>query len=223
MWFGWTVASNPLAGWWGKNKRTVYIVLAVVVVLWVFVGRGGGSKTKSAEIPKDYGSAGRELLVHAPGDPKKAIPLVLILHDNNAQAKDLDHDSGAGSVANSRDFAVAYPEAVGGTWRIDSPDGADARYLRDVVTFVSDKKSKIDPSRVYIWGEGEGARMALTAVCAPGQQVFAAIGVVGQFTQDPQAPCGDRVPKVRVADIDWGKKVSEQLWTESAKNKLSGS
>ncbi|CAO5226810.1 PHB depolymerase family esterase [Frankia sp. AgKG'84/4] len=218
MWFGVIVASNPLAGWWGKNKRTAYIVLAVIVVLFVFVNRGGGAKTKRVEMPKDYGSAGRELLVHAPAHPKKPIPLVLILHDDNLDAKTLDHDSGAGSVANSRDFAVAYPEAVGGTWRIDSPDGADAQYLRDVVAYVSAKKSKIDPNRVYVWGVGEGARLALTTVCATGKPVFAAVGVVGQFAQEPQSPCGDRVPKVRAADIEWKKKVSEALWEASSKN-----
>jgi polyhydroxybutyrate depolymerase len=220
VWFGWTVASNPLAGWWGKNKRTVYIVAAVIIVLWVFIGHSGGTKTTRVSLPKDYGSAGRELLVHAPAHPGKPIPLVLILHDDNSDAKTLDKDSHAGSVANKRDFAVAYPEAVGGTWRIDGPDGADARYLRDVVSYVSAKKSKIDVSQVYVWGVGEGARLALTAVCGTGKPVFAAVGVVGQFTQEPQPACPGRAPEERVAETKWNEKVSEALWKASSPHRL---
>ncbi|WP_308301552.1 PHB depolymerase family esterase [Frankia sp. AiPa1] len=215
------MASNPLAGWWGKNKRTVYIVAAVVVVAFVFVQRGGGPKTKHDTMPKDYGSAGRELLVHAPSNPKKPIPLVLILHDDNTSAKTLDHDSKAGKVANEKTFAIAYPEAVGGTWRIDSPTGPDAQYLRDVVTYVSTKKSEIDPKKIYIWGVGEGARLALMAVCDTGKPTFAAVGVVGQFTQEPRSPCAGRVPEARVAETDWTKKVSEALWKASSGHRLA--
>ncbi|WP_261554033.1 PHB depolymerase family esterase [Frankia tisae] len=220
MWFGWIVASNPLAGWWGKNKRTVLIVGVVIVVLWVFIERGNGPKTKRVSMPKGYGSADRELLVHAPKDPRNPIPLVLILHDDNVDAKTLDHDSAAGSVANARNFAVAYPEAVGGTWRIDSPDGVDAAYLRDVVSYVSTKKTKVDPNHIYVWGVGEGARLALTAVCGGAKPIFAAVGVVGQFTQEPQSACPGRVAEARVAETDWDKKVSETLWTASAKHHL---
>lgn len=220
MWFGWIVASNPLAGWWGKNKRTVYIVAAVIVVLYLFIGNNGGTKTKRVTMPKEYGSAGRELLVHAPGHPKNPIPLVLILHDDNAAAKNLDHDSGAGSVANSEDFAVAYPEAVGGLWRIDGPDSPDAQYIRDVVSFVADRKSKIDLNQVYIWGVGEGARLAQTTVCGGAKPVFAAVGVVGQFTQEPQSPCPARAPQERVAETKWNKKVSEALWKASEPHRL---
>lgn len=220
MWFRGTVAANPLAGWWGKNKRTGYIVAAVVVVLWVFIQHDSGPKTKRDAIPKGYGSSGRELYVHAPGSPRKPIPLVLILHDDNTSARTFDHDSKAGSVANEKTFAVAYPEAVGGTWRIDGPDGPDARYIRDVIDYVSTKKSKIDPNRIYIWGVGEGARLALTAVCSAGTPAFAVVGVVGQFTQEPQSPCAGRVPVERVAETDWDKKVSETLWKASSGHRL---
>lgn len=214
------MASNPLAGWWGKNKRTVYIVAAVIIVLWVFIGTNGGTKTKRVTMPKDYGSAGRELLVHAPGHPKKPIPLVLILHDDNVTAKSLDHDSRAGSVANDEDFAIAYPEAVGGLWRIGGPDSPDAQYIRDVIAFVADKKSKIDPNRVYIWGVGEGARLAQTVVCGGGKPIFAEVGVVGQFTQEPQSPCPGRAPQDRVAETKWNRKVSETLWKASSPRRL---
>ncbi|ETA03622.1 plasmid partitioning protein [Frankia sp. CcI156] len=220
MWFGWTVVSNPLAGWWGKNKRTVLIVGVVIVVVWGYLGTRDRPKTQRVSLPGDYASAGRELLVQAPSDPANPLPLVLILHDDNADAKSLDRQSDAGKLANSRDFAVAFPEAVGGTWRIDGPEGADVRYLRDVVRFVSTKRTKVDPNRVYVWGIGEGARLALTAACAPGKPEFAAVGVVGQFDPEPGPTCQDRVPEGRAPEASWDRKVSETLWKFSSGHRL---
>ncbi|ORT47113.1 plasmid partitioning protein, partial [Frankia sp. KB5] len=79
---------------------------------------------------------------------------------------------------------------------------------------------KVDPNRVYVWGIGEGARLALTAACAPGKPEFAAVGVVGQFDPEPGPTCQDRVPEGRAPEASWDRKVSETLWKFSSGHRL---
>ncbi|ABW15866.1 MULTISPECIES: PHB depolymerase family esterase [Frankiaceae] len=212
MWFGWIVASNPLAGWWGKNKRNVIIAGVALVAIWWLVAANGRPKVERVTIPDGYPSADRELLVQAPSKPNDPLPLVIILHDDNTDASSLEHDSDASSLANRRDFALAFPEAVAGTWRLDDPNGADQQYLRDVVRYMDEERTDIDLNRIYVWGIGEGARLALLAACSPGPPVYAAVGVVGQFEAEPGPTCDNVTQHGRVAETDWDKKVSSTLW-----------
>ncbi|MEX5632947.1 plasmid partitioning protein [Parafrankia sp. FMc2] len=212
MWFGWIVASNPLAGWWGKNKKNVIIVgVALVAVWWLVAGRGR-PEVEQVDIPDDYPSAGRELRVQAPSDPDEPLPLVIILHDDNADAKSLEEASDASSLASRRDFALAFPEAVAGTWRLDDPNGPDLQYLRDVVRFMDEERTDVDLDRVYVWGIGEGARLALLAACGPGDPVYAGVGVVGQFETEPGPTCDAVTPHGRVAETAWDDDVTDALW-----------
>jgi polyhydroxybutyrate depolymerase len=215
VWFGWIVVANPLTGWWGKNKKKVIGGGVALVVIWGFVAANGNPKTTDELIPDRLASKGRELRVHADKKAKDPMPLVLVLHDDNTSATSVENDSKVASLADRKHFAVAFPEAVGGTWRVDG-QGPDAQYLRDVVTYVSQDWTAIDPARVYIWGFGEGARMALAVACA-GPTEFAAIGVVGQFDPEPGPTCRDRVPEARVAEPSWDNKVTDSLWKFSAK------
>jgi polyhydroxybutyrate depolymerase len=209
------VVSNPLAGWWDKNKTKVLVAGAAILVVFVFVSFGDSPKTERVAIPKGYPSVDRELLVHAPKDPKSPVPLVLVLSDDNMDVKTIERESKASKLADRRHFAVAYPEPVAGTWRVDDPSGADAQYLRDVVRYLAEKRTAVDPDRVYVWGLGEGARMALTVACANRPPVFAAVGVVGQFDPEPGPTCRDRVPEARVASTGWSNDVTTKLWNFS--------
>ncbi|OAA25646.1 polyhydroxybutyrate depolymerase [Frankia sp. EI5c] len=212
MWFGWSVASNPLAGWWGKNKKKAIIIgVALVAVWWLAAGRGHPEVERTA-IPDGYPSAGREVLVQAPSDPDDPLPLVIILHDGNSDVETLERESKASSLANRRDLALAFPEAVAGTWRLDDPNGSDLQYLRDVVRFMDEKRTDVDPDRVYVWGVGEGARLALLAACGTGTPTFAAVGVVGQFETEPGPTCDSVTPHGRVAETKWDGDVTDALW-----------
>jgi polyhydroxybutyrate depolymerase len=210
--------ANPLSTWWQKNSRTGIIVIVVIAVLYVLVHGSGAPKTTEKALPDAYASKGRLVLIHAKKNSKKQVPLVVLLSDDNTRTKVFETDSGASSLANSKHFALVYPEPVASTWEVDA-DGADARYVKDVIAYLSKSWTKVDPSRVYIWGLGEGARLALALACAnPGQ--FAAVGVVGQFDPDPGPNCDNQVPtdRDRVATLD--KSASRRLWTFSTNKHL---
>ncbi|MBL7499638.1 hypothetical protein I6A84_37840 [Frankia sp. CNm7] len=214
------MAANPLTTWWGKNRKTVIIAGVVIIVLYGCLKSGGAADTQEREIPNRYASEGRVLQVHAQRNAKDPLPLVIVLPDNNTKTKTFETDSEVSDLANQKDFALVYAEPVGGEWRVD-PAGADAQYLKDIITYVSNDWTAIDPARIYIWGLGEGARQALAVACAnPGQ--FAAIGVVGQFAPDPGPDCGAQVPTAREREASWDEEVSKRLWSFS-ENKIRGS
>ncbi len=219
MWFGCVVVSNPLKTGkelWAKNRRRVLIIGAVVVVALVYVAHLNKPRTERAKIPKGYVSEGRELEVHAKARPDKPLPLVLVLHDdiniNNAAA--IEKVTKASKLADLKDFAVVYPEALASTWQVDDPRRIDMQYLRDVVQYVAKERSRIDLSRVYIWGLGEGGSAALAAACeapAPGQKpLFAAVGVVGTVKEPPSCP--SQVQRRSVNGMNWDENTTRQLW-----------
>ncbi len=223
VWFGCLVVSNPLKAGkqlWTKNRRRVLIIGAVLVVAWVFVSRSGNPDTERAKIPAGYASAGRELAVHADSSPSRPLPLVLVLHDDNSDASTIEKASKASMLADRRGFAVVYPEAVGSEWRLDDPQGADVQYLRDVVRYVSRERSKIDPSRIYIWGAGEGGRAALMVACGAlgNDQKFATVGVVGPVGQAPSCP--SEVHVRHVEETKWNESTTRDLWDFSRDFKL---
>jgi len=208
------VPANPLPAWWKKNSRTAIIAIVVIAVLYTFAHGSGAAKTTEKEIPDSYASKGRVLLIHAKKKSKSPVPLVLVLSDDNTRTKVFENDSGVSRLADRRHFALAYPEPVASQWQVDA-NGPDAQYLKDVIDYLSKDWTKVDASRVYIWGLGEGARLALALVCANPNQ-FAAVGVVGQFDPDPGPNCDTQVPtdRERVATLD--KDTSARLWSFSS-------
>jgi polyhydroxybutyrate depolymerase len=213
------VAANPLKKqsekikkWVKSNKIAVGVI--VVLALW-FLFFKEETETVSKTIPDGYASAGRQLYVHAPGGTDDPLPLVLVLHDDSSKATETERDSDASTLADRKNFAVVYPEAVGGLWRVADPRGADAQYLRDVVQYVS-QDYKIDSRRVYVWGLGEGGKLALEVACVGTDRVFAAVGVVGQFGSElPPCPADLGVGDVRRADASWNEDATDYLWDES--------
>ncbi len=223
VWFGCLVVSNPLKAGkqlWAKNRKRVLIIGAVLVVAWIYVSRSGSPDTERAKIPAGYASAERELAVHADSSPSKPLPLVLVLHDDSSDASAIEKASRASVLADRREFAVVYPEAVDSEWRLDDPQGADVQYLRDVVRYVSQERSKIDPSRIYIWGAGEGGHAALLAACAAlgSGQKFAAVGVVGPVGQAQS--CSPEVHVRHVEETTWNESTTRDLWDFSRGFKL---
>ncbi|ONH22084.1 PHB depolymerase family esterase [Pseudofrankia asymbiotica] len=207
------MAANPLTSWWGKNRKAVVIAVVAIFVLYLFAHGSGSAKTSEKDMPSRYESKGRVLLVHAKRNSKKAVPLVLVLPDNNTKTKVFETDSGASKLADRKNFALVYPEPVAGEWQVDSA-GSDAQYLMDIVTYMSEDWTAIDPKRVYIWGLGEGARLALALACANPTK-FAAVGVVGQFDPDPGPNCQDQVPIDRERQASWDDDLSGNLWSFS--------
>jgi polyhydroxybutyrate depolymerase len=204
------VAANPLTAWWGKHSKTVIIAVVAIFALYLFAHGSGSAKTSEKDMPTRYESKGRVLLVHAKRNSKKDVPLVLVLPDNNTKTKVFETDSGVSKLANRKNFALVYPEPVAGEWQVDAT-GPDAQYLMDIITYMSEDWTAVDSKRVYIWGLGEGARMALTLACA-NPTVFAAVGVVGQFDPDPGPDCQNQIPIDRERKGSWNDDLSSDLW-----------
>jgi polyhydroxybutyrate depolymerase len=206
--------ANPLSSTWSKHRRTIIIAAVAIVVLYVFTQRSGGPKTTEQELPASYVSKGRVLLVHANKNSKSPVPLVIVLSDDNTKTKVFESDSKVSALADQKHFALVYPELLNGTWTV-GPTGADAQYLQDVISYMSHSWTNVDASRIYIWGLGEGARLALAVACANPTQ-FAAIGVVGQFEPAPGPDCASQVATDRDNSAAWDDRVSSRLWSFSS-------
>lgn len=203
-------APKALTDWWGKNKTKAIIAGVVIAVVWGYVVTANRPDTTVETIPNGYASADRELLVHASRDSKDAKPLVMILHDNSSSGKSIEHDSDASSYLRTRGAAIVYPEAVSGTWRVGDP--ADAQYLLDVVRFMADEYTAIDLSRVYIWGFGEGGRLAAEVACTETGRQFAAVAAVGRFDPVTGPTCQADMPHLWIDQENWGQDTTKQLW-----------
>ncbi|WP_322760360.1 plasmid partitioning protein [Frankia sp. Cr2] len=207
------MVSNPLKvgkDLWTKNRRRALIVVGVVVVVFAYAHGSPTVKTERAAIPAGYASAGRELAIHADPKPGQPVPLVLVLHDYGKDAASIEKAGNVSTLADGQKFALVYPEAVASTWQVNGPD---AQYLRDVVRYVATERSKIDMSRIYIWGAGEGGRMALTVACSSldsaQKPLFAVVGAVGAVGQAP--PCPSQV-HVTLLPQQWDEATTRALW-----------
>jgi polyhydroxybutyrate depolymerase len=229
--------ANPVSAWWKKqndawSKRRRWIIAGVVAVilLWAWSSGGGRMHAKSAAIPSGYTSAGRQLLVQVDSKASKPMPLVIVLHDDPSAVASEDFST-ADKVRRASDleklggshsdrFAVAYAESVASAWRVGDP--RDEQYIRDILGYIADKRTKVDLHRVYLWGTGEGGRMALDVACsttAAGQpQVFAAVAVLGQNAQPANCPA----TSVRQWDtLKWNADLSKQMWDFSRTHRLT--
>jgi polyhydroxybutyrate depolymerase len=81
--------------------------------------------------------------------------------------------------------------------------------------FMADDYTKIDLSRVYIWGFGEGGRLAAEVACEESPRRFAAVGAVGRFDPVTGPRCADDMPHDWITVEDWNEDTTKALWTFS--------
>ncbi|WP_232295556.1 PHB depolymerase family esterase [Parafrankia sp. EUN1f] len=138
-------------------------------------------------------ASGRSYDLHTTVQAGQRRPLVILLHAYLHDAAAMRDLSGATPYSDEHGFVLAYGHAIDGAWNsgtccagVNGVD--DVAYLRELVADV-ERRTPVDPTRVYVWGYSNGGMMAARSVCeAP--DVFAAAGVVAGALLVPcqQAP-----------------------------------
>jgi len=142
---------------------------------------------------------GQEVDLRLPdsASPTKRVPLVIGLHPSGGNGGSFDRDTGLGSAAQARGFAVMFPNGGirrpgGGAqhfWNIpgvplvdgtDVPSGTrdDVQYLADLIDYVV-KNNCVDKHRIYVTGFSGGARMTSMVGCRLADRIAGVAPVAG--------------------------------------------
>ncbi len=147
-------------------------------------------------IDLDIGGTPRYALVHVPKgwDGITAIPLVLSFHGLGASAENQMATDNFAALADSKQFIVAYPAAIGGTaygaaWNFTQPN-IDLGFV-DQVLHQLEVRLCIDRARVYATGLSYGGAMADLLSCERAT-VFAAAAPVSAYL--PPRKCHSKLP-----------------------------
>ncbi len=198
---------------------TIVVVLlaaaAVAPAAAAASGSGCGQVTRTGPLVVKIksGSQVREVKFFLPSsyDGTRSIPLVFDLHGSNGSGADQAINSDFAKTAESKGFAVAWPD--GG---VTLPEAPGAHYWNiaglpltrntplpagapDDVTFISDAIDQlaasycIDTTRVYAAGNSGGARMSSLLACHLANRIAAIAPVVGlragiPLAADPTRP-----------------------------------
>lgn len=125
-----------------------------------------------------------------------ALPLVILLHGSGLTSAEMRAASSMDSIADSRNFLVAYPQGSGSPsdWNAGTCCGAafdgnvdDIAFIKAVIADVSAKLS-VDKKRIYVGGFSDGARMAYRVACEMSAQIAAVAAVSGSLVTQKCAP-----------------------------------
>jgi polyhydroxybutyrate depolymerase len=144
---------------------------------------GGQQRTWTAQVP-----AGAH-----------ALPLVLVLHGNTQQGRDLRERTSWAATAAAQGFVVLFPDGLDRAWAdlrsaperggASPPAGTDdAAFLLALVDrYVA--AGSADPRRIYVAGVSNGGAMALSLACRHPDRFAAVASVVMAFTPTFAASC----------------------------------
>ncbi len=169
----------------------------LALALTLLVGCGGNRQqvegvgpTTTAVSPLPKGSSTHSLKVgdtlrayrtYVPDsiDPKKAVPIVVMLHGGFGSAKQAEGSYGWDDKADAEGFVVVYPDGRNRAWDAGTCCGKPAEEHVDDVAFIAQTveavqaRQRIDPRRVFATGISNGAMMSYRLACET--KVFAAI------------------------------------------------
>lgn len=134
----------------------------------------------------------RRYVVHPPlavaAGPR---PLVVALHAFGQDPVKMEYTVGLDAAADQRNVFVVYPSGIGGAWNNKRPQSSrlstgkdDVKYIQAVIADVEGRYA-IDPDRIVVVGQGDGALMAAIAVARMPGRFSALVMVSGQLLTDP--------------------------------------
>jgi polyhydroxybutyrate depolymerase len=133
----------------------------------------------------------------------RGVPLVLVLHGNTQQGRDMRERTTWTQVAARHGIAVVFPDGLNRSWadlrgpddRLASPPAGtdDVAFLVALVRQYIDA-GVADPRRVYVAGVSNGGAMALTLACERADTFAAVASVAMEFTPAMAAACAPGRP-----------------------------
>ncbi len=155
------------------------------------VGQPGSTSTLATAT--SYDGRARSFVLHVPDGLLAPAPLVVALHAHSHGPDNLRAVARFEALADREGFVVAFPGGAGGSWNSGLCCDPGAREQVDDVAFLDQvialarKKASIDPGRISLTGDSNGAMMALRYACERAD-VVAAVAVVGGPLVAPCAP-----------------------------------
>lgn len=139
----------------------------------------------------------RSYLLQRP--PRQPAPLVLVLHGNSQQGRDLLEHTSWPAVARREGFALVLPDGRNRGWadlRRDSevagrrppPGTDDVKFLTALAQDLV-RRGIADPHRIYVAGISNGGAMAMTLACTHPGLFAAASSTIMAMTQGLVAAC----------------------------------
>lgn len=192
-------------------KRAVLASLLVVVVACSSSSgetADAGTSSGGNGPPADYVFGGSrpvsELRVPEGYDPKKAAPLVLLLHGYGATGQAQNLFFNLGSIADKEGFFLVAPDGTldkeakrfwNGTdncCNFDPQPIDDVAYLTGLVDEIS-RFYTIDPKRVFLVGHSNGGAMSFRLGCDASEHFAAIVDLAGPFFMDA-TKCKPKTP-----------------------------
>lgn len=118
-------------------------------------------------------------------DPRRAAPLVVVLHAFGQTGAGIASTTGFDQAADRGRFVVAYPDGVGNNWHAGFC--CDPRSTVNDVAFLErlldqlERDNRIDRTRVYVAGISAGAFMAYRVACDLADRITAIGSVAGSL------------------------------------------
>lgn len=160
-------------------------------------------------------------LKHPPGYQKgQSLPLVISAHGFGYPAWRYLSQIKMHEVGDREGFLTAYIQGPGPAWDFNSPDGADARFVENVIADV-EAKDGADPRRIYMQGFSLGSGLSyMMGITHP--DLFAAVSPnsgIGPMSKDVEARIADlkaksdvRIPMIMVyGNVDTGGSTDGKL------------
>jgi len=150
-----------------------------LALMTLFVSAPGAAFAGSTVVSLTFAGTARSSILHVPANYSDgtAYPLILVLHAMNETAAQMENVTEFDAMGDSDNFFVAYPESVGSQW-VTTGTTNDVQFSVALLQTI-EASYHIDPTRVYVAGYSQGARLAQQiAFCNP--TLVAGVGDVAE-------------------------------------------
>lgn len=164
----------------------VLFSLALVTVAARQVNRGTLKRTMRV------GNITRSYLLHMPASTEETkLPVVLVFHGGQSQARQMERYTGFSDLADRNGFIVVYPEGVDRHWndgRERAPNVDDVGFIVALIRQLKDTL-KIDSKRIYATGISNGGMFSQRLACELSGTIAAVASVAASMPETQFQSC----------------------------------